>query len=76
MSGLSFNVSIWGTGAGSVQLERSYDGVLFLPVTEAAQICAWTAPASESWKEDQVGVFYRLNNTVYTSGTFNYLISQ
>jgi hypothetical protein len=72
-----FNISLWGTFAGSVQLERSFDGLTFLPVTAAGtQLCIWTAPASESWEEDMANVFYRLNNTVFTSGTLNYLVNQ
>src|ERR1017187_254459 len=67
-----FNTSLWGTFSGSVQLERSFDGLTFFPVTAAGtQLCIWTAPASESWEEDMANVFYRLNNTVYTSGTIN-----
>jgi hypothetical protein len=77
IAGRPFNISLWGTFAGSVQLERSFDGATWLPVTAAGvQLCIWTAPASESWEEDEVKPVYRLNCTLYTSGTANYRISQ
>ena len=78
LAGRGFNVSLWGTFAGSTQLERSFDsGTTWLPITAAGtQLYIWTAPASEQAQEDQYAVLYRLNNTTYTSGTWNYIISQ
>lgn len=73
-----FNVSIWGTFVGSVQLKRSFDGgTTWLPITAAGtQLYAWTAPASEVAEEPEANVSYRLECTAYTSGTINYRISQ
>lgn len=74
----SFNISVWGTFVGTVQLERSFDnGTTWLPLTAGGtQIEKFTAPASESVDEFEVGVLYRLNCTAYTSGTINYRLSQ
>jgi hypothetical protein len=78
LSGRGFNVSLWGTFVGTVQLERSFDGgTTWLPITAAGtQLYAWTAPASESASDDETGVLYRLNCIAYTSGTVNYRVSQ
>lgn len=83
--GRLFNASLWGTFVGSVQLERTFDGqaavtagtATWLPITAgAAQLYAWTAPASEQAVESETGVLYRLNCTAFTSGLINYRISQ
>lgn len=78
MPGRDFNVSLWGTFSGTVQLERSLDGAAnWLPITAAGtQLYQWTAPASETASEAEAGVLYRLNCTAYTSGTINYRLSQ
>lgn len=73
----AFNVSIYGTFVGTVQLERSFDDTNWLPITAAGtQMYLWTGPASEIAAEIESGVSYRLNCTAYTSGTINYRISQ
>lgn len=76
--GTTFNISLWGTFVATVQLERSFDGgTTWLPLTNGAtQLYNWTAPASESKTESEVGVLYRLNCTAYTSGTVNYRLSE
>ncbi len=76
--GYGFNISIYGTFVGSVQLERSFDGGSnWLPLTAAGtQLYKWTAPASEQAEETVDGTIYRLNCTAYTSGTINYRIDQ
>jgi len=72
----SFNMSLWGTFVGTVQLERSFDnGTTWLPITALGSSITFTAPASESFEEPEVGVIYRLNCTAYTSGTVNYRLS-
>lgn len=78
IAGRPFNISLWGTFVGSVQLERSFDnGSTWLPITAAGtQIFVWSASASESNEESEFGVIYRLNCTAYTSGTINYRLSQ
>jgi hypothetical protein len=77
ISARPFNVSVWGTFSGSVQLERSFDGSAWLPITAAGmQLYVWSAPASEVAEEPEYGVLYRLNCTAYASGTINYRMSQ
>jgi hypothetical protein len=74
-----FNVSLWGTFAGTTQLERTFDGgTTWLPVdaTTLGTVLVWTAPFSGTWTETEKMVPYRLNCTAYTSGTINYRISQ
>jgi len=72
-----FNLSIWGTFVGTVQLERSFDnGVTWLPLTALGSSLAFTAPCSETFTECEASVIYRLNCTAYTSGTINYRLSQ
>jgi hypothetical protein len=73
----SFNLSLWGTFVGTVQLERSFDGSTWLPLTaNGTQIYKFTAPCSEPVEESEIGVLYRLNCTAYTSGTINYRLSE
>lgn len=73
----NFNVSVYGTFVGSVQLERSFDNTNWLPITaNGTQLYKWTAPASENAQETEEGVLYRLNCTAYTSGTISYRLSQ
>lgn len=77
VAGRPFNVSVWGTFVGSVQLERSFDDTNWFPITAAGtQLYVWTAAASEVAEEAEAGVSYRLNCTAYTSGTISYRISQ
>lgn len=77
-AGIQFNVSLWGTFVGTVQLERSFDnGTTWLPITSAgAAAFKYTAPASESVSEPEADTLYRLNCTAYTSGTVNYRLSE
>jgi hypothetical protein len=74
----AFNVSIWGTFVGTVQLERSFDnGTTWLALTQnGSQVYKWTAQASEIADETEAGVLYRLNCTAFTSGPINYRLSQ
>ena len=72
-----FNLSLWGTFAATVQLERSFDGATWLPLTAlGTAVYVFTAPCSETAEETEMGVVYRLNCTSYTSGTVNYRLSQ
>ena len=76
--GGAFNVSIWGTFAATIVLQRSFDGgTTWLPVTMDAYgaVASFTAPASMSVMEPEPGVLYRLNCT-WTSGTAYYRLSQ
>lgn len=73
----SFNVSVWGTFAGTVQPQRSFDsGATWLPFTKDRTAISATAPFSEGFAEAEAGVQWRLSCTAFTSGTINYRISQ
>jgi hypothetical protein len=75
----NFNVTIWGTFVGTVQLERSFDGGATWIVAAkdtSGTAAAYTAPCSLVCSEPESGVIYRLNCTAYTSGTVSYRISQ
>lgn len=75
--GRDFNVSVWGTFSATYQMERSFDGVTWLPITAAGtQLYQWTIPASEAASDGEWGVKYRVNVTAYSSGTLNVRISQ
>jgi hypothetical protein len=73
-----FNISLWGTFAGTVTLERSFDGgSTWLPVTYIdGSAISWTAPISTTFAEPEAGVSYHFNCTSYTSGTVSWRISQ
>ena len=63
-----YNVSVWGTFVATIQRQRSFDdGVTWLAV--GADI---TVIGELSDDEPEFGVIYRLECTVYTSGTVNY----
>lgn len=76
--GRPFNISLWGTFAATVRLERSFDaGVTWLPLTaQGIALCVWTGPVSESWEEGEANVLYRLSCTAFSSGPVNYRVSQ
>lgn len=77
ISGRPFNITISGTFAATVQLQRSFNGTDFFPLTGGGfPISTWTAPASEYAVEYEVGVIYQLDCTAFVSGTVNYRISQ
>jgi hypothetical protein len=72
----AFNMSLWGTFVGTVQLERSFDkGSTWLPVTALGNSITFTGPCTEVFEEPEYCVTYRLNCTAYTSGTINYRLS-
>lgn len=72
-----FNVSLWGTFVGTVQVERTFDGGSnWLPCTNLGASVTFTAPMTEVLEEPERGPTYRLNCTSYTSGTISYRISQ
>ena len=73
----SFNFSLWGTFAGTVRIERSFDnGTTWLPMTVLGSAVTFTGPATETFEEPEAGVLYRVNCTAFTSGTINYRVSQ
>ena len=66
-----FNVSVWGTFVGTVQLQRSFDGgTTWIPTA------SYTAVDSDIGEEPEDSVLYRFECTAYTSGTINYRLSQ
>lgn len=75
-----FNVALWGAGAaGSVQLERSFDGgttwIIACYREVAAQMIFTTFPFSTTAWEPERGVLYRLNCTSYTGSAIDYRMS-
>lgn len=75
----AFFTGAGGAFSGTVQLERSFDGgSTYIPVslTPAGTTAAkWTAEVSTEFMEPERGVLYRLNATIYSSGTINYRLS-
>lgn len=73
----TFNFALYGAGAGSVILERSFDGgVTAIPATNLGQAVTFTGPASETIFSREAGVLWRARRTVATSGTFTVRFSQ
>ncbi|HQT65354.1 MAG TPA: hypothetical protein PLO16_12660 [Acidocella sp.] len=69
------------TFAGTVQLERSFDGGatwLVGNIGGTGTLAQWSAgtPVNLTFGEPEIGVTYRLNCIAYTSGTINYRMSQ
>jgi|SRR5579884_659531 len=74
----AFNVSIWGTFSGTVQLQRSFDGGttwIMRTIDATGQPASFTAPTSIIVNEPERGVLYQLACTTYTSGTISYRLS-
>lgn len=74
-----FNLSLSGSFAASVRLERSFDaGASWHPLSRdaAGEAAAWQAPISLSGEEPERGILYRLTCTEHTSGSVAYRISQ
>jgi len=79
MPGATFNLSIWGTFTGTIELERSFDdGSTWLKCSRdsAGTAASFTAAASVVVEEPEAGVLYRLNATALSVGTANYRMSQ
>jgi hypothetical protein len=73
-----FNFALWGTFAGAVQIQRSFDGgVTWIGASYDGQgdIASYTLPTSAVLNEPEHGVLYRLSCTAFTSGTINYRLS-
>jgi hypothetical protein len=74
-----FNVTLAGSFAGTVKLERSFDaGATWHVVSRdaAGEGAAFTQPVSLVGEEWERGVLYRLNCTAHSSGTVSYRVSQ
>ena len=78
IAGRDFNIQVLFSGAiGQVNLERSFDGINFYPITgSGVAIMRFTSDANEQWGDGEVGVKYRLNCTALSAGTVSYRISQ
>lgn len=74
-SGTPFNLTIWGTFVGTVQLERRVDGANWAPVSSEGTPVEFTEPCSEVVSAPASSQ-YRLNCTAYTSGTINWRLSE
>lgn len=73
-----FSVAVWGTFAGTIDLQKSFDGGTTWVNDYAPYIAnqiTMTAPAAFQCVEAEDGVYYRLNCSTYTSGTVNYRLS-
>jgi len=60
------SLSITGTYTGTIQLQRSWDGVTFIEVED------YTATGASTTQKDivaAVNVFYKLKSTAWTSGS-------
>jgi hypothetical protein len=79
VAGRSFNVWL-PAYTGSIQLECSPDGVSWYILTESGvQLKKWVNPTAafqEKWETAEVGLFFRLNCTLYVSGSPAYRLSQ
>lgn len=77
--GGKFNLTLSGTFSATVVLKRSFDdGTSWFPVAtdSIGTATAYTAPCSVVGEEPEEGVSYRLECTVYASGTVTYRLSQ
>lgn len=68
------------TFSGTIQLERSFDGGatwIVCNIGGAGTLAQYTTgtPVNVAFGEPEAGVLYRLNCTVYSSGTINYRLS-
>ena len=77
------NILISGsdTPVGNVQIEKSWDNSTWYPVSKDSSGATATYDMSSivfngTVDEPEDAVWYRLNCTAYTSGTFTYRISQ
>ena len=66
-----FNISLSGTWAGTVRLERSYDNGSTWVV-----VGSYTSNTETIGEEPETAVLYRFNCTVYTSGTVVYRLGR
>lgn len=72
----TFNLSLWGTFSATMVLERTFDGVTWLPYTYVdGTPLVFRLPVSTTIDEPEEGIRYRLRCTSYTSGTVNWRMS-
>lgn len=79
IAGRDFNIQvIFGAGVtGNVQLEQSFDGTNFYPLTgSGVAIMRFSSNSVEQWSNSEVGAKFRLSCTAIAGGTINYRISQ
>ena len=68
----SGSLTITGTWAGVIKLQRTYDGSTWYDLRIYSHAASDDAEVSDSWEEEDSSVEYRLNCTTYTSGTPSY----
>lgn len=73
-----FNVSIWGTFAATVVLERSFDdGVTWLVCSKPDLTDAeFSSTVTFAVEEPEADIYYRLTCTTFSNGTVNYRMSR
>lgn len=73
-----FNFSLSGFGSATVRLERSFDGGSSWKVVSKPDLSAasFTADVDGVGEEPEIGLVYRFNCTVHSSGTIAYRVSQ
>lgn len=74
----AFNLFIYGTFVGTIQLERSFDGGttwIAAALDGVGTIASYAVPSGVVFNEPEPGMLYRLNCTAYTSGTISWRIS-
>ena len=77
LPGAPVSVTLSGAWAGTVVIERSYDGgTTFVAISMPAPL-SYTANVSIDVQNasQEIGVLYRVNCTAYTSGTVAYRLS-
>lgn len=73
-----FNLFVYGTFSGTVQLEKSFDGgTTWIPASldTAGDPASYTTPCTVTGFECEKGMYYRINCTAFTSGTINIRMS-
>lgn len=72
-----FNIEISGNGAGTLVVERSFDGgATAVPLTNLGAVVSFAGPASETIRSREPGVLHRIRCTVLSGGSFAARISQ
>ncbi len=74
---IEFNFALWGTFDATVRLEKSFDGVVWHPITaNGMPIYSFTAPCCEVGEEYEGNVRFRWNCVAFNSGEVAFRLSQ
>lgn len=74
-----FNLWVYGTFVGTVELDKSFDaGTTWVPASldTNGDPASYTGPTAVTGFEIEPGIIYRFNCTAYTSGTIQCRLSQ